>query len=61
MKITLGSQNGMHVVQGKVVIMYSYVYGARFEEQHLMVDREDYKKNTLPPDKTKLVDIQTHY
>jgi hypothetical protein len=35
------------------------IWGARFEEQLFMVDREDYKKNTLPPDKTKLVDIQT--
>jgi hypothetical protein len=33
---------------------------ARFEEQHFEVDVvEDYKKNILSSDKTKLVDIQT--
>lgn len=51
--------NGMHVVQGKVVMGIHMYMGLALKNNILVDVTEDYKKMYSANDKTKLVDIQT--
>jgi hypothetical protein len=51
--------NGMHVVQGKVVMGIHMYMGLALKNNILVDVTEDYKKMYSAADKTKLVDIQT--
>jgi hypothetical protein len=51
--------NGMHVVQGKVVMGIHMYMGLALKNNILVDVTEDYRKMYSASDKTKLVDIQT--
>jgi hypothetical protein len=56
---TLDRLNGMHVVQGKVVMGIHMYMGLALKNNILVDVTEDYRKMYSASDKTKLVDIQT--